>query len=136
MFILGIGNTVLRAALLSPKLADQRVETLPSEHLEQVRLVAWFRKTYPDVRIFAIPNGGARTGSQGMKFKSEGVSSGVPDLFVPAWSLWVEMKRQKGGTVSPEQKDWIAYLDDCGYQCIVGKGFEDAKRQIEMTKPL
>lgn len=133
---MGLGTSILKAALLSPKLADQRVETLPSEHLEQVRLVAWFRKTYPDTRIFAIPNGGARTGSQGLKFKSEGVSPGVPDLFIPAWSLWVEMKRQKGGTVSPDQKDWIAYLDDCGYQCIVGKGFDDAKRQIEMTKPL
>ena len=132
---MGIGNTVLRAALLFPKIADQRVETLPSEHLEQVRLVAWFRKTYPDTRIFAIPNGGARTGSQGLKFKSEGVSPGVPDLFIPAWGMWIEMKRQKGGTVSPDQKDWIAYLDDCGYQCIVGKGFDDAKRQIEMTKP-
>lgn len=135
MFFLGAGATILKAALLSPKIADQRVETLPSEHLEQVRLVSWFRKTYPDVRIFAIPNGGARTGSQGLKFKSEGVSPGVPDLFIPAWGMWVEMKRQKGGTVSPDQKDWIAYLDDCGYQCIVGRGFEDARRQIEMTKP-
>ena len=122
MFILGVGDSILSDAL-------------PSEHLEQVRLVSWFRKTYPDTRIFAVPNGGARTGSQGLKFKSEGVSPGVPDLFVPAWGLWVEMKRQKGGTVSPEQKDWIAYLDDCGYQCIVGRGFEDAKRQIESIKP-
>ena len=108
---------------------------MESEHLEQVRLVAWFRKTYPDVRIFAIPNGGARSGLQGAKLKAEGVSPGVPDLFVPAWGLWVEMKRQKGGTLSPDQKDWMAYLDDCGYQCIVGRGFEDARRQIEMTKP-
>ena len=124
-----------KAALLSPKIADQRVETLPSEHLEQVRLVSWFRKTYPDVRIFAIPNGGARTGSQGAKFKAEGVSPGVPDLFIPAWGMWVEMKRAKGGTVSPEQKDWMAHLEGIGHRCIVGRGFEDAKRQIEMTKP-
>lgn len=108
---------------------------MESEHLEQVRLVSWFRKTYPDVRIFAVPNGGARSGLQGAKLKAEGVSPGVPDLFVPAWVLWVEMKRSKGGTLSPEQKDWIAYLDDCGYQCIVGRGFEDAKQQIETMKP-
>lgn len=108
---------------------------MESEHLEQVRLVSWFRKTYPDVRIFAVPNGGARSGLQGVKFKAEGVSPGVPDLFIPAWGLWVEMKRSKGGTLSPEQRDWIAYLDDCGYQCIVGRGFEDAKRQIESIKP-
>ena len=109
-------------------------DTLPSEHLEQVRLVSWFRKTYPDTRIFAVPNGGARSGLQGAKLKAEGVSPGIPDLFVPAWGLWVEMKRSKGGTLSPDQKDWIAYLDDCGYQCIVGWGFEDAKRQIEDVK--
>lgn len=110
-------------------------DTLPSEHLEQVRLVSWFRKTYPHTRIFAVPNGGARSGLQGAKLKAEGVSPGIPDLFVPAWGLWIEMKRSKGGTLSPEQKDWIAYLDDCGYQCIVGKGFEDARRQIETMKP-
>jgi hypothetical protein len=38
----------------------------------------------------------------------EGVSPGVPDLFIPDWLLWVEMKREKGGRVSPEQKDWIS----------------------------
>ena len=104
---------------------------LPSEHLEQVRLVSWFRRTYPGIRIFAIPNGGGRSMAQGSALKAEGVSPGVPDLFVPEWSLWVEMKRQKGGTVSPDQKDWIAYLERIGHQCIVGRGFEDAQRQIQ-----
>ena len=110
--------------------------TAPSEHLEQVRLVSWFRKTYPDVRIFAVPNGGARTGLQGVALKAEGVSPGVPDLCVPAWNLWVEMKRETGGIVSPVQKDWIAYLEGIGHHVIVGRGFEDAKRQIEIIKPL
>lgn len=106
-------------------------DAIPSEHLEQVRLVSWFRRNYPDVRIFAIPNGGARSGPQGAKLKAEGVVPGVPDLFVPEWLLWVEVKRQKGGTVSPDQKIWIAYLERIGHRCIVGRGFEDAKRQIE-----
>jgi len=108
--------------------------TVPSEHLEQVRLVSWFRRQWPDVRIFAIPNGGGRSMAQGASFKAEGVSSGVPDLFVPAWSLWVEMKRTTGGTVSPAQRDWIAYLQGIGHQVIIGRGFEDAKRQIEGVK--
>ena len=110
--------------------------TQPSEHLEQVRLVSWFRRQYPDTRIFAIPNGGHRGASQGASLKAEGVSPGVPDLFVPEWGMWIEMKREKGGTLSPAQSDWISYLDDCGYQCIVGKGFEDAKQQIlDVKKP-
>lgn len=102
-----------------------------SEHLEQVRLVSWFRRSYPDVRIFAVPNGGARSGPQGAKLKAEGVQAGVPDLHIPAWSLWVEMKRAKGGTVSPEQRDWIDYLEGIGHRCIVGRGFDDAKAKIE-----
>jgi hypothetical protein len=110
--------------------------TAPSEHLEQVRLVSWFRKTYPDVRIFAIANGGARSGPQGASLKAEGVSPGVPDLFVPEWNLWVEMKRETGGIVSPVQRDWIAYLESIGHHVIVGRGFDDAKQQIEMIKPL
>ena len=111
---------------------------MESEHLQQVRLVSWFRRSYPGVRVFAIPNGGGRSASQGASLRAEGVSPGVPDLFVPEWLLWVEMKREKGGTLSPAQSDWISYLDDCGYQCIVGKGFEDAKRQIldlDVKKP-
>ena len=64
------------------------------------------------------------------RLKAEGVSSGVPDLFIPAWGLWVEMKRVKGGSLSAEQKDWIAYLEGVKYRCIVGKGAEDAKAKI------
>ena len=74
--------------------------------------------------------------SQGAALKAEGVQAGVPDLFVPAWSLWVEMKRETGGIVSPVQKDWIQYLESIGHRVIIGQGFEDAKSQIEgMKKP-
>jgi len=105
-------------------------DRIPTEHEEQRELVRWFRQTWPDVRIFAIPNGGARSKATAGRLKAEGVASGVPDLFVPAWRLWVEMKRTKGGSLSPEQKDWIKYLESVGFCCIVGKGAEDAKRQI------
>ncbi len=105
-------------------------EAAPSEHFEQRELVRWFRQSWPDVRIFAIPNGGHRSMATAGRLKAEGVASGVPDLFVPAWRLWVEMKRTKGGSLSPEQKDWIKYLESVGFCCIVGKGAEDAKRQI------
>ena len=108
----------------------------PSEHLEQVRLVSWFRKTYPSARIFAIPNGGGRSMAQGASLKAEGVTAGVPDLYVPAFGLWIEMKRSTGGVVSPVQRDWIAYLNGIGHQVIIGHGFEDAKAKIEgVEKP-
>jgi len=115
---MGLGNSLL----------------MESEHLQQVRLVSWFRRNYPGVRVFAIPNGGHRGASQGTSLKAEGVSPGVPDLFVPAWGMWIEMKRESGGVVSPVQRDWIAYLESIGHRVIVGRGFDDAKRQIEDVK--
>ena len=109
---------------------------MESEHLEQVRLVSWFRRQYPSVRIFAIPNGGGRSMAQGASLKAEGVQAGIPDLFVPAWLLWIEMKRETGGVVSPIQRDWIEYLEGIGHRVIVGRGFDDARRQIlDVKKP-
>ncbi len=101
-----------------------------SEHMEQAALIMWFRRAYPDTLIFAIPNGGLRSKTQAMKLKVEGVVPGIPDLFVPAWKLWIEMKKVKGGKISPEQQAMIDYLQSVGYHVIVGLGAEDAKAQI------
>ena len=106
------------------------VDRIPTEHEEQREVVRWFRQSWPGVRIFAIPNGGARSKATAGRLKAEGVASGVPDLFVPAWRLWIEMKRSKGGSLSPEQKDWRTYLESVDYWVIVGKGADHAKQQI------
>jgi hypothetical protein len=102
-----------------------------SEHLEQVIFVAWFRKTHQGVIIFAIPNGGGRSITQGVALKSEGVLAGIPDLFIPEWRLWIEMKRAKGGRVSNEQKEFKIYLEKVGYEVIICKGAEDAMCKIQ-----
>jgi hypothetical protein len=104
---------------------------MKTEHEEQRELVKWFRQTYVQVLIFAIPNGGARSIATAGRLKAEGVVKGVPDLFVPAWELWIEMKRTKGGSLSPDQNLMHLYLKSVGYQVIVAKGFEDARQQIE-----
>ena len=106
------------------------VTTIPSEHMEQAVLVMWFRRAYPDVLIFAIPNGGKRSMSVAAKLKVEGVVPGIPDLFVPAWQLWIEMKRVKGGVVSKEQQSMIKYLESVNYCVIVAKGADEARRKV------
>lgn len=102
----------------------------PSEDHEQMLFVQWFKRTYPSIRIMSIPAGGHRHIAVAAKMKATGQAKGVPDLFIPAWKLWVEMKRQKGGVVSAEQKDWIAYLESVGYTTLVCKGAQDAKDKI------
>ena len=101
-----------------------------SEHEEQKGFVDWWRVRFPDVLIFAIPNGEHRAISVAKRLKAEGVVRGVPDLYVPKLKLWIEMKRQKGGRLSAEQKAIIPYLESIGDAVIVGYGAEDASRKV------
>lgn len=82
------------------------------------------------MRIFAIPNGEKRAISVAKRLKAEGVKPGVPDLHVPSLRLWIEMKRQNGGRLSPEQRDWHEYLTQCGDTVIVGLGAQDASKKV------
>jgi len=107
------------------------LEHIPTEHEEQRTFVQWFRRKFPDVRIFSIPNGGWRSPATAAKLKVEGLSKGVPDLFIPAWRTFIEMKRVKGGRLSPEQEDWKEYLESIGYVVFVCHGCEAAIKNME-----
>lgn len=100
------------------------------EHEEQVLFLAEFELAYPSVLIFAIPNGGDRNPIVGARLKAEGVKPGVPDLFIPAWHTWVEMKRVSGGRLNPAQKEMIEALKAMNYQVIVARGADDGMRQL------
>jgi hypothetical protein len=116
---------------------DGRAAVL-TEHEEQREFVKWFRQEFRHIWIFAIPNGGSRSLATGARLKAEGVSAGIPDLFVPGLNLWIEMKRTKGGVVDGKQKRWHDYLRSIGHHVIIGYGAENAKTQvlaiIEMEK--
>lgn len=98
----------------------------PTEHWEQVQFVTLFRYKYRNVRIFHIPNGEFRGYRTGQRLKDEGVLPGVPDLFIPEWGLWIEMKRRHGGVLSAEQKDFLNYLSAVGYMVAVCRGCDEA----------
>jgi len=102
---------------------------MSDEHNHQVGFVLWFRQNYPDVLIFAIPNGSWRDSQTAVKLKKEGVVRGIPDLYVPKYHLWIELKTPNG-KLSPEQVEMHRYLRAIGDGVIVGYGAEDCSRQI------
>lgn len=126
------GLNTKKTADITKSLTDAGI--LPTEHEEQTAFVSYFRKSFPTVRIIAIPNGGVRNKITALRLKCEGVSPGVPDLFIPEWFLFIEMKRRKGGTVSAEQKDWLEYLKTCGYKTVVAKGMDEAIKEAMARK--
>lgn len=85
---------------------------------------------------------------RGAKLKRMGQAKGVWDyeVFVPIkgvtgavdcyQQLKIEMKRRKGGTVSPEQKEWKKVYEMAGIPCRVCKGAEEAIAFVsEYLKP-
>jgi hypothetical protein len=112
----------------------------PLENQEQATLIEWaniFAVKYPELkRLAAIPNGGSRNKPEAANLKKQGVKSGFPDLQLPFprgkyHGLFIEMKRLEGGRISPEQEDWINFLNKQGYLAVVCYGFQEAKNTIE-----
>lgn len=94
----------------------------PESALQRV-CVKWFRLQYPKYAnlLFAIPNGGRRSRIEAAIMKGEGVTPGVPDLFlaIPSgiWGLhglFIEMKSAKG-VLSPAQKEMDCLLTQQRY---------------------
>ena len=107
----------------------------PTEEQEQIAVIEWamlMEKQAPELALlYHCPNGADRHPAVAAKLKKQGVKPGVPDLFLPvargtAHGLYIEMKRQKGGRVSEDQKAWMEALTQQGYACVVAHGAEEA----------
>lgn len=104
-----------------------------SEKREQMLFVEWFRKTYflPfGVVILMVRNDGTRSLQERGEQRALGLHPGTPDLFVPEWRLWIEMKKAKGGKISPEQIAFKDYVLSLGDAWIMPRGFEEGKKMV------
>jgi hypothetical protein len=110
-----------------------------SEH--QILLMCWAKKSAlagrPELDLlFHIPNGGSRSGREGVMFKAMGVKPGVSDLFLPVkhWDgrggLWLEMKAE-GGRESEDQIKWLNLMRSGGYEARLAFGWEEAVEAIK-----
>lgn len=100
----------------------------------QINCVTWFRLQYPDLLLFSIPNGGARSKVEAGILKAEGVLPGVADLFValPAKGyagLFIEMK-YGSGKQSPDQIKFEQNSTKLGYKYVVANSFETFMRTV------
>ena len=108
------------------------------EHSLQVGCVRWFRLQYPRIAhlLFAIPNGGWRNPTVASKLKAEGVTAGVPDLFLAMphgqyHGLFIEMKNGKQGRVSESQELMIEHLRGQFYRVEVVRTAEEFVATIQ-----
>ncbi len=112
---------------------------VPTENQEQAALFEWasvMKRKYPELELmYHAPNGGLRDGRTAATLQRTGVKSGVPDVCLPVprgefGSLYIEMKRRKGGVVSARQKIWLDRLNANGNRAVVCRGWEEARDTI------
>src|SRR5690606_26095742 len=101
-------------ALLSGE--DMTVDIITTEEQEQRALVQWLE--LHKIRYTHVPNEGKHKVQYRAKQKRLGVKPGVPDILIfdrpPLYpenvGVAIELKRQKGGRVTPEQTAWLEHL--------------------------
>lgn len=113
----------------------RRRSACPSEDIEQEMVLRWAagkEDQWPELGMLChVPNGGYRSKRTASQMKRLGVKPGVPDLMLLVRrggrsGLFIEMKRRKGGTLSPHQKLWIEHLNNEGFLAVVCRGHEEA----------
>lgn len=107
----------------------------PPEAWEQEQFFRWVRSNQvrlPELELcHASLNGVKLSPKLALKMKAQGMRKGAPDIDLPVRrgghsGLRIEMKRVKGGVVSPEQKRFHAMLINQGYMVVVCKGWREA----------
>lgn len=113
---------------------------IPLEEDEQMAFVQWCKIQGLTVHHSGNEIGGSTPAmkARALKMKKMGTSKGFPDLLVliPVVGIddiincyqlcAIEMKRRKGSTTSPEQKEWLRKLEMAGVICKVCKGADEA----------
>lgn len=101
--------------------------TTPRESWEQQSLVAELERLEPGILMEINPAAGMKLDKRmAARVKTLGYQAGTLDIFLPEHHVYIELKRQKGGSLSPEQKARIPRLEAAGYRVIVARGAVDA----------
>jgi hypothetical protein len=113
---------------------DARKRHVPHEHEEQHMFTEFLKCS--GLLYTATPVRAFTTARQRAANTRGGYVSGAPDvmIFEPRGKyhgIMIEMKRRKGGRISPEQTDFLARLEARGYRACVAHGADEAKRLVQ-----
>lgn len=107
------------------------------EHTLQVQCVNWFKAQYAWLApiFYAVPNGGYRNATTAAIMKAEGQKRGISDLCLdlPAGGkhgLRIEMKAERNGRQSDEQKLYEAYCAISGYHYVVCRTVDEFVKEV------
>lgn len=103
-----------------------------TEQREALKLMQWARYVpILNELLFHVANERHCTPQQGHMFKCLGVKAGVSDYILPLprgryHGMFLELKRDRTGRLTPEQKIWLEKMRITGYHAVVAYGAEEA----------
>lgn len=108
---------------------SEREEQLSTARLLDALQLVWIH----------VPNEGKRSKRYGASLADQGLKAGFPDILIftppPRFPevrfVAIELKRQKGGTVTRLQKEWQHELRECGGIAEICRGFDEVANQLE-----
>lgn len=110
---------------------------LPKEEDEQIIVAQYLN--HKDIFWIHPPNEGKRTPWRAAKLKKMGLLPGAVDILVlqappnspGARGVLLEMKRRKGGVVSPAQQEFFTRAAPHGWLCKVARGSDEAIEYLQ-----
>lgn len=116
-----------------------RIESNPTEDIEQMTVVDWLRAN--KINFTASANGIYSNALSMSKMKRLGVERGFPDIIITSpvptcnhiRGVAIEMKRRKGSHIDPDQMNWRDKLNCDGWLHKFAFGCDEA---IEYLKSL
>jgi hypothetical protein len=119
-------------------LASAPKPRVPLERETQAAIVDYCRAVLPaGSLVFAIPNGSRRTSTGKASNAVPGLLKGVCDLQILTpcgLVLFAEIKREKGGTVSAEQFNFMQSVRFLRHHAAVWREIEDARNTFAALK--
>ena len=124
-----------------------KLQGVPLEDDEAMVFADWLSsQQIPHTHIANEIGGSSKAAKvRALKAKRMGQSAGVWDyeIFIPITNIFgdidayqeirVELKRLKGSTVSPKQKEWGKIYELSGIPCAICKGAENAIKFVQKT---
>ena len=123
----------------------QKLNPKESEVMKQLRF--YLDRRFGELGWVHIPNeqmaGPKRIGL----LRASGLKKGFPDILIfegvysprnsgyegdiVYWGMAIEVKRERGGKLSPEQAEYLDYFSAIGWATAVGRGYQDTINKIE-----
>jgi hypothetical protein len=117
---------------LQPKSSPVKARDLNAEAKIQAAIVEYVRTVAPQVKIYAVPNGGLRSKREAARLKWTGVLAGVLDLILllpEARCAHWEVKTLNG-RLENEQESMIDWLEANGHVWAIVQSIDDARREL------